>query len=172
MSDPNSQAESPALPSTLTLADFDAAGFTALVARHHDDDCHALNKVFWAAREGFNDGPRRALELAAGVCSMCLVPEEPTVVYRPMVEWHDGGTSMAPAHLSPAAIELLAHLAVDVPNTALSARMADLVWLKEKRRGAQFAQLAISGYRRRPIARDTWLREGRVSWHRALQLAV
>lgn len=102
---------------------------------------------------------------------MRLVPEEPAKVYRPMVEWSDGGTSMAPGHLTSENIDVLAELVGNIKHAALRARLADLVWLQAPRRGAKYAQMAIAAYRELPLSADTWHSEGRAAWHRALQLA-
>lgn len=155
----------------LTLADFEAAQVHEILAKHPDANCQDLNNVLWAAKAAVEDGPRRALELLAGVCSMRLVPEEPTEVYRPMVQWSDGTCSMAPGHLSATDIDALAQLAGSVKHAALRARLADLVWRQEKRRGDQFARMAIAAYRELPVSADTWHGGGQAGWHRALQLA-
>lgn len=159
-------------PAPLTLAHFEAAKVHEILGDHADADCHALNKVFWKAKDGAVGAAARALELLAGICSMRLVAEEPARIYRPMVEFSDCGTSMAPGHIPKDAIDALAQLAGAVANPALRARLADLIWIREKRRGAEFARVAVSAYCSLPIGRDTWLREGQKCWHRALQLAL
>ncbi|WP_323144852.1 DUF7380 domain-containing protein [Massilia phyllosphaerae] len=54
----------------------------------------------------------------------------------------------------------------------LRARLADLVWLKDRRKDIAFALTAIDGYRSHPIDFATWHLSGRAAWHRALQLAI
>lgn len=166
-----SPTATPAPAAPLTLADFHAAQVHEILANHPDADCHALNKVFWQAKDAAAGQAARALELLAGICSMRLVPEEPTVIYRPMVEWSDGGTSMAPGHVPADAVQALAQLAGAVDNAALRARFADLVWLLERSRGRQFALMAIQACRALPLLAETWHGGTQACWHRALQLA-
>jgi hypothetical protein len=158
-------------PAPLNLADFDAAKVYEILDGHADADCHALNKVFWKAKDGAEGAAARALELLAGICSMRLVPEEPAHIYRPMVEWSDGGTSMAPGHIPKDAVDALAQLAATLPSAPLRARIADLVWLLERSRERQFPLMAVQAYRALPLSSDAWYGESRTAWHRALQLA-
>lgn len=155
----------------LTLADFDAAQLHEILANHPDADCHSLNKVFWQAKDTAAGQAARALELLAGICSMRLVPEEPAHTYRPMIEWSDGGTSMAPGHVPTGDVDALAQLVGAVANTSLRARIADLVWLMDRSRGRQFALMAVQAYRALPLSSETWHGGTQACWHRALQLA-
>lgn len=158
-------------PPPLTLADFDVAKVQAILGDHPDADCHALNKVFWQAKDGAAGAAARALELLAGICSMRLVPEEPAHTYRPMVEYSDGGTSMAPGHVPKDAIDALAQLAATLASAPLRARIADLVWLLDRSRGRQFPLMAVQAYRALSLSTHAWYGELRTAWHRALQLA-
>jgi hypothetical protein len=160
-----------ATPAPLTLADFVAAKVPHILGGDANADCHALNKVFWKAKDGAEGGAARALELLAGICSMRLVPEEPAHIYRPMVEFSDGGTSMAFGHISKDDIDALAQLVATLASAPLRARIADLVWLLDRSKGRQFPLMAVQAYRALPLSSDAWHRESRTGWHRALQLA-
>lgn len=159
-------------PLPFSLADFVAAEVPKILGAHADADCHALNKVFWKAKDGAQSAAAsRALELLAGICSMRLVPEESGHIYRPMVEFSDGGSSMALGHIPKDAVEVLAQLAGTLDSAALRARVADLVWLLDRSRGDPFPLMAIQAYRKLSLSSAAWYGESRTAWHRALQLA-
>lgn len=156
----------------LTQEDFATAGLTELLAAHSEADIHELYNLLIKALEVSEGAAARSLMLLAGVCSMMLVPEQPSAIYRPRTTWGDGTGTMGPDHLSVAVIDVLAQVVdtVDRP-LALRARMADLVWLRARRRDPRFARIAIEAYTSRDITLDAWQRGGSAEWHRALQLA-
>jgi hypothetical protein len=160
-----------AAPPPLTVADFVDARVHDLLARTPHAPCNALSATFRRAKDDATGQPAHALALLADICSMSLVPEQPTVVYRPRFISADGGTSMGPAHVPADAIGALAQLAADVANAPLRARIADLVWMLDRSRGTGFARMAIAAYRTLPTAFGTWRGETQAGWHRALQLA-
>jgi hypothetical protein len=171
MTDPTTQADAPLPAAPFTLADFEAANVKQLVHAHPELDMHDLGKIFMDARAKSTGQASEALKLLAGICSMMLVPEEPGDPYRPMVQWGDGTSSMALEHVSRDAAGALAQLVEQLDNAALRARIADVVWLRDRSKGRQVAIAAVRAYRELPIEVDTWHRYGRAGWHRALQLA-
>ncbi|WP_426078269.1 DUF4209 domain-containing protein [Janthinobacterium sp. PSPC3-1] len=159
-------------PLPFTFAEFVAAEVSKILGAHAEADCHALNKVFWKAKEGAKSAAAsRALELLAGICSMRLVPEEPAHIYRPMFEFSDGGSSMTLGHIPKDAIDALAQLTGTLDSAPLRARLADLVWLLDRSRGHAFPLMAIQAYRRLLLSSDAWRGESKAGWHRAMQLA-
>jgi len=60
---------------------------------------------------------------------MRLIPEEPAHIYRPMLEFSDGGSSMALGHIPKDTVDALAQLAGTLDSAPLRARVADLVGL-------------------------------------------
>lgn len=170
MTDVSPHADQPA-PAPLTLIDFEAAGVLKLVDEHTDKDLYELSKVFLGAMTTATGQESAALKLLAGICSMMLVPEKPGDPFRPMVEWGDGTSSMAPEHIPADATGALAQLVEQLDIPALRARIADVVWLRDPSKGRQIALTAVRAYRGLPIEADTWHRVGRAGWHRALQLA-
>ncbi len=170
MTDSAADTQAAGLP-PLTLADFEAADLDALLAAHPDADCHGLQPILWAAKDGLDGAAARAIALLANVCTMMLVPEEPTVLFRPRMVWNDGTGSMSPEHLTASDIDALAQVADNIAQPALRGRVADLVWLRERKRGVRFPQMAIDAYSNRPITFNTWHYGDGACWHRALQLA-
>lgn len=159
-----------------TIDDFEQSGYLALLEQHPNTSYAKLEALFRPAMNTATaDGQAsaaRALRLLAGVCSLRLAPEDKTTVYRRMVDFMDGTGSMQLEHIGASEVAILAELAKHLPHPALRARMADLVWIREKSRGADFARMAVKSYCSLPIGRDTWLGEHQKCWHRALQLAL
>lgn len=155
----------------LTLADFHAAGLDALLDSHPDANSQDLRTLLSTAAETHTGGPARALTLLSHVISMMLTPNDPTQVFRPFIEFSDGRASMGPNHLTSAHIDALVQVADMIHQPVLRARVADLIWLRDRKRGAHYPRMAIEAYRARPINFDTWHCGDGAGWHRALQLA-
>jgi hypothetical protein len=58
-----------------------------------------------------------------------------------------------------------------VDNPRLKARLADLVWLKQKPRVVEYALAAIDAYRMIPLRKETWLHDSKECWQRAIGIA-
>ncbi|WP_248587826.1 DUF4209 domain-containing protein [Dickeya zeae] len=155
----------------LTLSDFHEAGLDDLLMNNSDADINSLKMLLLNASKTHVRGAARALTLLYNVVSMILVPDEPAVVFRPFIILSDGRCSMGPEHLSSDDIDILAQVANTIRQPVLRARIADLVWFLDRRRGVQYPQMAIEAYRSQPINSDTWCGGNGVGWHRALQLA-
>lgn len=118
------------------------------------------------------DTPKAAaLDFLAKICSMMLVPDEPATPFKAMLVTPNG-SSMVPEHLTTADISLLADLAPTVKHALLRARLADLVWLRDRRRGVAFAHMAIEAYRQLPIDSKEWDYEVPKCGQRAVQVAL
>lgn len=159
----------------LTASDFAASGFEALLQLHPKASCQELHSVLWQAAEAaHSEGQDRsayALRLLSGICSMRLVPGDKKI-YRAMIEWDDSDQDIEPNKLSDAHHDALAAIALQVPHAVLRGRIADLIWLRSRRRGVQYPRAAIDAYCSLPVDRESWLGEAGACWHRALQLAV
>ena len=92
-------------------------------------------------------------------------PFKPFFVYLKMNPRPSLTTSLKP--ILPSSAEIVE--AIDDPW--LKARLADLVWLKQRLRNHQFALAAIDSYRTIPLDTETWLRGGGKCWQRAIGLA-
>lgn len=172
--------ESPAAPpapaALLTLADFEAAKFLEILAKHPEARLFVLFRAFSDAAESAQaegqDGAARALVLLARICYMMLQPADKISPFGPVQNFADGSSAPAPNHFTNADIDVLAQLADRIGHTELRARVADLVWLRAKRHGRRMVDLAIDAYLALPIARESWLTQGLPRWHRALQLTL
>jgi hypothetical protein len=111
-----------------------------------------------------------ALTFLTQICSMMLEPDDRSATFKPMMT-SAAGRTMLPEDLTPADVDLIADLAPAVQHPLLRARLADLVWLKDRRRGVTFAHMAIEGYRQLHIDNRKWGYEVVKCRQRAIQLA-
>lgn len=164
----------PSQPPELTVDDILAAGLNDLLGDDSTTDYGEMRSTLsLAARNANSDATKaRALGFMSDIASMMLEPDTRAAPFQPLGRWPDGTRTMLPEDLNAGHVELLAQLVGVVRNPLLRARLADLVWLKDRSRGIDFARIAIDGYRTHPVDFDTWHLSGRAAWHRALQLAV
>lgn len=160
----------------LTVDDILAAGLNDLLDAESTPDHGEMRSILSrAARDAETAGDAakaRALGFMSAITSMMLEPDTRAAPFQALARWSDGSRSMLPEDLSAAHVELLAQLVGVVHNPLLRARLADLVWLKDRRKGIDYVRTAIDNYRTHPIDFDTWHLSGRAAWHRALQLAA
>ena len=126
-----------------------------------------------AARIAIDEGRNehgKVLWLLADACSMMLSPASLNEPFKPVAVFHDR-RSVIPDDLFEADIEFFASIVADIDDIRLKARLADLVWLKKKPRDVSFALTAIDAYRAIPLDTETWIRDGRECWERAIRLA-
>lgn len=168
--------EQPVQQPDLTLDDILAAGLNDLLDQHPDADYTDLYGVFAkaaaAAETGGDARSARALGFMTAITSMMLAPAEKAAPFQALARWSNGARSFTPEDLTLDQIDLIAELASVVNHQLLRARLADLVWLKGRRKGIAFPCMAIDGYRTHPINLDTWHLCGQAVWHRALGLAI
>lgn len=126
-----------------------------------------------AARTAIDEGRNehgKVLWLLADACSMMLSPSSLNEPFKPVAVFHDR-RSVIPDDLFEADIEFFATIVAEIDDIRLRARLADLVWLKKKPRDISFALIAIDAYRAIALETETWVRDGRECWERAISLA-
>lgn len=169
-----------AIPSTspeapLTAADLASCGYQQAFARDPEPwylgMSTELNLEIRTAQQEGEQARERALILLARICSLQLEPDNKRAPFMPEWKAPDGRRGFMPEDLTTDEIAALSEFAEGVENTLLKARVADLVWLRDRRRGIRFAHLAIDTYCQLPLDDDSWLLSGRDGWRRALQLA-
>jgi len=69
-------------------------------------------------------------------------------------------------------ISFFSEIVSDVTDIRLKARLADLAWLKASKKDLNNALIAIDSYRQIPLDTETWVRDGRECWYRAISLAA
>jgi hypothetical protein len=165
-----SPAEAP-----LTVQDLEQSGYGTYLALDPDGwyvgMADELLKGATAAEAATDSVRARALGFLAAICSMVLEPDVKAAPLQPAVRFADGSSTLRPDGLAREQISLLAEFAEGVRHDLLRARLADLVWLKDRRRGNGFAYMAIDAYRARPIDPERWFLSDGTCWRRALQLA-
>lgn len=159
----------------LSIADFQASGYEALLGSDSEDDFLAVSNRLRAAATAAQDaGQTRSaavLTLLADVTSMTLEPDDKLTPFRPLAQFGDRRSAI-PADFSDEQIALFASVAPTLAQRHLRARLADLVWLRGKKHGIANALLAIDAYRETPPDPATWFSFGRSYWIRALKLAL
>ncbi|WP_180277132.1 DUF4209 domain-containing protein [Janthinobacterium sp. BJB446] len=164
---------SPELP--LTAADLAGCDYQRAIARDSDGwylgMSTELDLEIGTARRAGEATRERALILLARICSLQLEPDHKRAPFQPAWKAADGRRGFMPEDLTSDEIAALSEFAEEVENTLLKARVADIVWLRERRRGIAFVHMAIDTYCQLPLDGDSWLLSGRDGWRRALQLA-
>lgn len=159
----------------LCVADFHASEYEAVLEGESGEDCPAMSQRLRTAAIAADAGcqPRRyaMLKLLADATSMMLTPEDRANPFRPLAQIGDRRSAI-PTDFSDHDIALFADVAAVITNSKLRARLADLIWLRERRRGIAFALMAIDAYREASVDANTWFTGGRACWTRALQLAL
>jgi hypothetical protein len=100
---------------------------------------------------------------------MMLSPKSLNEPFKPFMVM-EGRRSVIPDDFSKSDIAFYAEIVDAIDDAWLKARIADLVWLKQRPRNVQFALEAIDAYRLIPLDAETWVRGGRECWERAISL--
>ena len=146
----------------------------ALDAAAREDYSSMWQALSTAAREAVDGGrpeQGRVLWLLADACSMMLKAGSINEPFKPFMVM-DGKRSALPDDLGDDEIAFLSSIYGELGDPKLKARIADLVWLVAKPREPQAATAAIDAYRQIPISTDSWVRDGRECWDRAIQLCL
>lgn len=158
----------------ITLQDFQDSGWKEALNRTAREGYSSMWQAFSAAArlavEHGRQGHGKALWLLADACSMILSPKSLNEPFKPFMIM-EGRRSVTPDDLSQSDITLYAEIVDGIDDPWLKARVADLVWLKQRPRNVQFALAAIDAYRLIPLDAETWVRGGHECWERAISLA-
>lgn len=159
----------------LTTGGLADCGYAAALARDPESSYFAMStelsrEIDTAQREGERTR-ERALMLLARICSLQLNPDNKRAPFQPEWKASDGRRRFIPEDLLTDEVASLSELAGGVTYPLLKARLADIVWLRDRRRGIAFAHMAIDIYCSLPLDDDNWLLSARDGWRRALQLA-
>lgn len=127
-----------------------------------------------AARKSLGDGnakQAKIYQLFSGSCSMMLSPDSKNEPFKPFAVFRDK-RSVTADDFSAEDISFLSEIITEVPDFWLKARLADLIWLRAARKDLNHALVAIDAYRQIPLDTETWVRDGRECWYRAMSLAA
>jgi hypothetical protein len=134
-----------------TSADVIGLDFEAPLANSTTADCHELSDIYRAAMKpsagatGPDDtATTRVFAMLSALAGMHFKPREHNEPFGPMWTLTDGRRSAIPSDFRLHA-DLLAELANRATNPVLRARLSDLCWLLDRKRG-RLALAAISAY--------------------------
>lgn len=131
----------------------------------------ALSEAAKAAVESGRNSEGRVLWILSDACSMMLRPASLNEPFAPMVVM-DGRRSALPEDFLADEVSLLSEIYALIDDEKLKGRISDLVWLLERPRNPEAALAAIDSYRDIPMTTDSWVRDGRECWDRAIQLCI
>ncbi|MEN9504027.1 MAG: hypothetical protein RI964_3312 [Pseudomonadota bacterium] len=154
---------------------FDTSGWRAALDNVRNDEYfamwQALSSAAQEAVEAGNPSKGRVLWILADACSMMLRPESINEPFAPHMVMNDRRSTL-PEDFSTEEIELLLSIYTEIDNAKLCARISDLVWLVKRPKNLQAATSAIDAYRQVAIGIESWIRDGRECWDRAIQLCL
>ncbi len=158
----------------LAATDFDDCGWQEALRTADPWDYSAIwDALLKAAKDAESDDRQaKALWLLTDICSLKFSPQRAAEPFRSRLQGH----SFSPDDLTEGDAAFLVNAARRMDTRSpgahlLRARIADLVWLVQEPRSAEFALLAIDSYRAVPLNGETWVRDGLHCWQRALLLA-
>lgn len=158
----------------VTAQDFTECGWTSTLANEECEGYPSMWQAFSSAARKVSEDNRpshgKALWLLADACSMMLSPKSLNEPFKPFMAM-EGRRSVIPDDFSESDIAFYAEIVDAIDDAWLKARVADLVWLKQRPRSVQFALAAIDAYRQIPLDTETWVRGGHECWERAISLA-
>lgn len=158
----------------ISAQDFADCGWKAVLSQEvwegYSCMCQALSSAAQKASEENRLSHGKALWLLADACSMLLSPKSHNEPFKPFMVMN-GRRSVIPDDLSESDVAFYAEIAEKIDDAWLRARVADIVWLKKRPRAPMFALIAIDAYRQLPLDKETFVRDGRECWERAISLA-
>ena len=155
---------------TITTKDFSDCGWKDVLAGVTRSDSFSLWKALSDAEKSAIDKGRynhgKVLSLLASVCSMTLTPQSPNEPFKPMIVSQFPTTD----DFLDEDISFFAEAVYLVEDPWLKARLADLVWLKQ--RDYKFALQAVDSYRLMKLCPRTWAEGTRECWQRATSIVI
>ncbi len=159
----------------ITLEDFINSGWFEVLGETQREDYSSMwQALSTAARqaseeERLTDG--KVLWLLADACSMMLKPSSLNEPFTPFMVM-DGKRSALPEDFQLNDITFFSEIVPKINNPKLCSRISDLVWLLVQPRDPKFALIAIDNYLQIPITTESWIRDARECWDRAIQLCL
>jgi hypothetical protein len=160
---------------TVTKDDFLSSGWRdALPATNkyrYSDYWSALSKAARAAMDNGAASAGKVLWLLADACSMALRPESRNETFQPFMIMQ-GKRSAIPEDYTEADLIFFEEILPEIDDYRLKARLADILWLVQKPRKVEYALFAIDSYVQFPLGVESFLRDGKNAWHRAIRLTL
>lgn len=130
--------------------------FSTAARKAMDEDNAKQAKIYWI----FSDA-----------CSMMLSSENRSQPFKPLFVF-DGRRSAIPDDFLEEDICFLSEIIAKITDSRLRARLADLAWVKGIKDRFNNALIAIGSYREISLDPETWVKDGRDCWYRAVSLAL
>ena len=114
-----------------------------------------------AARQAISEGRNahgKVLWLLADACSMRLTPESVNEPYKPFMVMGEQRSAI-PDDFSDSDLAFYATMVDAVDDPWLKARLADVTWLRMRKRDVRFALVGIDSYRLITLDTETWMNE-------------
>ena len=134
-----------------TEGDLAGLDFEAPIAGSTSATCDALSDLYGRAAHPYKDGEppvetdaTRIFAMLGAATSMHLNAHDREEPFGPLMSSGDRRTAI-PADFGGQPVKLLADMAERAANPVLEARLADICWLLERKRGA-LAAVAVAGY--------------------------
>ncbi len=160
---------------TISLDDFNACAWReALEEARREDYSSMWQQLSSRARKATEEGnleEGKVLWLLADACSMMLKPNSLNEPFAPFMVM-DGKRSALPEDFKNEDIEFFSQIIPLIDEPKLCARISDIAWLLLKPKNPQHALSAIDNYRSIEISTESWIRDGRECWDRAIQLCL
>jgi hypothetical protein len=160
---------------TIDKSDFDYEHCQRILDDSTGDGYTSIYDAFSkSARKSLEDGnPKQAkiYWLLSDACSMMLSSDSKNEPFKPFAVFHDRRSAIAD-DFSAEDISFFSEIVTEVTDIRLKARLADLAWLKASKKDLNNALVAIDAYRQISLDTETWVRDGRECWYRALSLAA
>ncbi len=121
------------------------AGSTSADARELSDQFHAAMRPADETAQPPDTAATRVLTLLSAVTGMYFKAGEPNEPFGPMVTFADGRRSAIPSDFRERHVDLLAEMAKRAKHPVLRARLADICWLLDRKRGT-LGSLAVNAY--------------------------
>lgn len=140
------QSAAPEAPRLVSTADFDAVDIEAPILGSAKVHCRELESLFWSKREASAPGSpeHNVYGILASACGIHLTVDDKAQPFGP--KWvMDGRRSLIPSDWQGEQNAILADLLERLKHPGLRARLADIVWTNDRRKGAA-AQVAVDAY--------------------------
>lgn len=133
-----------------TAADLRDLDFESPIAGSTSADTSELSDQFQAAMQPADKKPpdtptTRVFTMLSAVTGMHFKPEERHEPFGPMVTFADGRRSAIPSDFREGHVDLLAEMAERAKQPVLRARLVDVCWLLDRKRG-NLGSLAVNAY--------------------------
>jgi hypothetical protein len=128
----------------VTFAEFQVVDLSGPIAGSDHVNCYELERAYLNAAEAAHlsgsDVDTRVYRLLAALCSLHFKVDDPAYVYGP--QWTINGRRTAiPEDFRGDQNSALEHIIMQLPNPGLRARVADVVWINNRR--SQTAAMAV-----------------------------